>query len=453
VQTIHLFLDKAHNYGYNENMYRSTIERLEKWKNSEGRKPLVVYGARQVGKTWLIKEFGAKNYDSVAYIPFDSDRLLKSIFEKDFSIPRLIHELSIAANVKITPDTLIIFDEIQECPRALTSLKYFNENAPEYQIIAAGSLLGVMMLKGTDFPVDKVTILMMYPMSFYEFLDAVDSRFVNILKTLDFPAIATFHDVITGLLKQYFFVGGMPAAVQKYAETRDFGEVRDVQRTILDSYYADFAKHIPSAYIARTRDIWESVPTQIAKENKRFLYSDMKEGSRGRNYEMALNWLTSTNLIHKLYRVSLPNMPLIGYKQPAIFKLYMNDIGLLSARTSLDIKIYLDDNNKTFSHYKGGLAEQFVLQELIAANDKLPLFYWATDKNTAEIEFVMQYKGEILPLEVKSGRNVKSESLNAYRKEYRPARAIRASLKNYGVVDGLYSVPLYMVGSITEILG
>jgi predicted AAA+ superfamily ATPase len=226
-----------------------------------------------------------------------------------------------------------------------------------------------------------------------------------------------------------------------------------VQRTIIDSYYADFAKHIPSTYIARTRDIWESVPTQLAKENKRFLYSDMKEGSRGRNYETALNWLTNTNLIHKLYRVSLPYMPLIGYKQSAIFKLYMNDIGLLSARTGLDIKLYIDDNDRTFSHYKGGLSEQFVLQELIAANDSLPIYYWATDKNTTEVEFVLQYKGEIIPLEVKSGKNVKSESLNAYRKEYNPARVIRASLKNYGVVDRLYSVPLYLTGSLFDILG
>jgi len=434
-------------------MYRLAIEKLEKWKNSKDRKPLVVYGARQVGKTWLMKEFGAKNYDSTAYITFDANSLLNNIFEKDFSISRIILELSIAANVKITPDTLIIFDEVQECPRALTSLKYFSENAGEYQIIAAGSLLGVMSLEGTGFPVGKVDIFTLYPMSFYEFLDAVDQRYLQILKTLDFPTIATFHDSITELLKQYFFVGGMPAAVKKYAETRDFGEVREVQRIIIDSYYADFAKHIPSTYIARTRDIWESVPTQLARENKRFLYSDMKEGSRGRNYETALNWLTNTNLIHKLYRVSLPYMPLIGYKQPAIFKLYMNDIGLLSARTGLDIKIYIDDNDRTFSHYKGGLSEQFVLQELIAANDSLPVYYWATDKNTAEVEFVLQYKGEIIPLEVKSGKNVKSESLNSYRKEYHPDRVIRASLKNYGVVDGLYSVPLYLTGSLFDILG
>jgi predicted AAA+ superfamily ATPase len=245
----------------------------------------------------------------------------------------------------------------------------------------------------------------------------------------------------------------MPAAVKKYSETRDFGEVRDVQKIILDSYYADFAKHIPPAFIARTRDIWDSVPVQLGRENKRFLYSGMKEGSRGRNYEMAFNWLTNTNLIHKLYRISLPNMPLIGYKEPAIFKLYMNDIGLLSARAGLDIKLYIDDNDKTFSHYKGGLAEQFVLQELIAANDKLPIYYWAAEKNTAEIEFIIQYNNEIIPLEVKSGKNAKFGSLKMYRNEYAPRRAIRASLKNYGCLDGLYSVPLYLTGSLAEILG
>jgi predicted AAA+ superfamily ATPase len=356
-------------------MYRADIEKLKKWKNAKDRKPLVIYGARQVGKTWLMKEFGAKHYASTAYITFDQDNTLKKIFEKDFNIPGIIHELTVATGVKITPDTLIIFDEVQECPRALTSLKYFNENAGEYQLIAAGSLLGVMTLEGTGFPVGKAEILTMYPMSFYEFLEAIEPRFLQILKALDFKAISTFHDTITGLLKQYFYTGGMPAAVKKYSETRDFGEVRETQSLILDSYYADFAKHIPQAHIARTRDIWESVPAQLGRENKRFLYSGMKEGSRGRDYELALNWLINTRLVHKLYRVSLPNMPLVGYKEPAIFKLYMNDVGLLSARAALDIKLYIDDNDRTFSHYKGGLAEQFVLQELISAIDRVPLYY------------------------------------------------------------------------------
>ena len=434
-------------------MYRFAFEKLEKWKKSKDNKPLVIYGARQVGKTWLMKEFGAKNYDSVAYISFDSDKLLKNIFEKDFNIPRLVRDLSVAADKKITPDTLIIFDEVQECPRALTSLKYFNEDAPEYRIMAAGSLLGVMTLEGTGFPVGKVDMLTIHPMSFYEFLDAVDGRFLPCLKGLDFQSISVFHTTLTGLLKQYFYVGGMPAAVKKYAETGDFGEVRDAQNTIIDSYYADFAKHIPSAAIAQTRDIWDSVPVQLAKENKRFLYSGMKEGSRGRNYETGLSWLTNTLLIRKLHRVSLPFMPLTGYKEAAVFKIYINDIGLLSARTALDPKIYLDDDNRTFSHYKGGLAEQYILQELTAADDKLPVYYWSTDKNTAEIEFVVQYKNEIIPIEVKSGKNVKSESLNTYRREFQPVRSIRTSLKNYGLTDGLYSVPLYMMGSLAEILG
>jgi len=429
-------------------MVRFAVEKLEKWKNSKDRKPLVVFGARQVGKTWLMKEFGEKNYDSTVYITFDLDNTYKSIFEKDFSVPRIIHELCIASGVKITPDTLVILDEIQECPRAVTSLKYFNENAPEYQIVAAGSLLGVKTLEGSGFPVGKVDMITMYPMTFYEFLEAAEPRYTQILKTPDFSAISTFHDAITGLLKQYFYIGGMPAAVKRYCETRDFGEARDVQRLILDSYYADFAKHIPSANIARTRDIWDSVPIQLGRENKRFLYSGMKEGSRGRDYEAALNWLVNTNLIHKLYRVSLPNMPLIGYKEPAVFKLYMNDVGLLSARAGLDIKLYIDDNNRTFSHYKGALAEQFVLQELIATNDKLPVYYWAAGKNTAEVEFVTQYNDIIIPIEVKSGTNVKSESLNVYRKMYAPSHAVRASLKKYGVMDGLYSVPLYLIGSL-----
>jgi predicted AAA+ superfamily ATPase len=431
-------------------MYRLAVEKLEKWKNSKDRKPLVIFGARQVGKTWIMREFGAKNYPSVAYISFESDSVLKNIFERDFNVPRLINDLSIASNVAITPETLVIFDEVQECPRAVTSLKYFSEDAPEYQVMAAGSLLGVMSLEGTGFPVGKVDMLNLYPMSFYEFLDAVDARFAPLLRSLDFKAMASFHDAVVRLLKQYFYVGGMPAAVKKYSDARDFAEVREIQRQVADSYYADFAKHIPAANIARTREIWESVPAQLAKENKRFLYSDMKKGSRGRDYEMSLNWLTQTKLIHRLHRVSLPYMPLKGYREAAIFKIYTSDIGLLSAKLGLDPKIYLDDD-KTFTHYKGGLAEQFALQELIAADDTLPVYYWATDKNTAEVEFVLQF-GDVVPVEVKSAQNVKSESLDAYRGKFHPARAVRASLKKFGVKDGLYSVPLYMIGSVKDVI-
>jgi predicted AAA+ superfamily ATPase len=433
-------------------MRRNAITKLEQWKNNQNRRPLVIYGVRQAGKTWLMKEFGAKNYESVAYISFDSDSTLKNIFAGDLHIPRILRELSIAANTKITPETLIIFDEVQECPLALTSLKYFNETASEYQIMAAGSLLGVMTLEGTGFPVGKVDSFTMYPMTFIEFLEAVDERFVDIIRSKDFKTISTFHDQIIDLVKQYFYIGGMPAVVKNYAESHDFSAVRETQRNILDSYYADFAKHIPGTVIARTRDIWDSVPTQLAKENKRFLYADMKEGSRGRNYETALRWLEDTNLIHKIYRVSLPNMPLAGYRQNAIFKLYMSDIGLLSARVGLDLKTYLTNDDQTFSHYKGGLAEQFVLQELIAADDAMPLYYWATDKNTAEIEFVAQYRDEIIPIEVKSGKNVKSKSLRIYTETFKPTTTIRTSLLEYGRNRGNYDIPFYMIGSFGDII-
>jgi len=431
-------------------MERFAVEKLEKWKNSPGRKPLVLYGVRQAGKTWLMKEFGARFYKSVAYISFDSNPTLKSIFTKGLDIPRIIKELSIAADTKISPETLIIFDEVQECPLALTSLKYFNENANEYHIIAAGSLLGVMNLEGSGFPVGKVDTLTLYPMSFYEFLAAVDRRFLEPLKKSDFRTISTFHNSLVELLKQYFYVGGMPAAVKNFAETKSFSDVREVQNGILNSYYADFAKHIPSATIGRVRDIWLSVPVQLAKENKRFLYADLKAGARGRSYDMGLQWLKDAGLITRLYRVSRPNMPLIAYMQQAIFKLYMGDIGLLSAQTGLDAKTYLDDDTKTFTHYKGALAEQFVLQELIAANDRLPVYYWATDKNTAEIEFVIQIDGSIIPIEVKSGRNTKSASLKAYKELYSPDVTIKTSLSEYSRNRGDYNIPLYMIADFVD---
>jgi len=433
-------------------MERFAFRKLEEWKNSQDRKPLVLYGTRQVGKTWLMKEFGKQRYKSVAYISFDSNPVLKSIFSKGFEIPRIIEKLSIAADIKITPETLIIFDEIQECPLALTSLKYFNENAPEYQIIAAGSLLGVINLEGTGFPVGKVEQFTLRPLSFYEFMKAMDKRLLEVVQSLDFKTISSFHSLLVELLKQYFYIGGMPAAVKKYTETKNFEDVRDVQNGIINSYYADFAKHIPSPIIARVRDIWLSVPSQLAKENKRFLYSDMKPGARGRNYDMGLQWLQDAGLITKLTRVSRPNMPLIAYMQQPIFKLYMSDIGLLSAQTAMDAKTYLDNDTKTFTHYKGALAEQFVLQELITTKNAMPVYYWATNKNTAEIEFVTQCNGQIIPIEVKSGTNTKSASLVAYKELYNPNITIKTSLLEYSHKKGDYNIPLYMIESFADII-
>jgi predicted AAA+ superfamily ATPase len=432
---------------------RKTIEQLARWKDKTNRKPLVLYGLRQVGKTWLMKEFGRKYFQKTVYISFDNNERAAKIFESDFNIERIIRELSIESDTEINADdTLIIFDEIQEYPRALTCLKYFNENAPQYHIISAGSLLGVMSLEGTGFPVGKVDMLTLYPMTFFEFMEAVDSRYLQIIKGIESPTLSVFHDSIMELLLQYFFVGGMPAAVKTYVETKSFTQTREVQDFILNAYYADFAKHIPAANIAKVRTIWGSVPAQLAKENKRFLYSEMKQGSRGRDYEIAMQWLKDARLVHILNRVSLPKMPLIAYQEMPVFKLYMPDVGLLAARTNLNPKAYIDTEPAVFSHYKGMLAEQFVLQELLAAETRVPIYYWASEKNTAEIEFVIQYKNKIIPLEVKSGKNIKSQSLKRYIEHFNPETVIRVSSQKYSRNEGRIELPLYMVGNIFNVI-
>ena len=436
-------------------MQRDAIKNLILWKDSFSRKPLVVYGMRQVGKTWLIKEFGSRQYKNTAYVSFDNNQTAKNIFSKDFDIARIIQELEILTNMKILPqETLIIFDEVQECPLALTSLKYFYENAPQYHIISAGSLLGVMSFEGTGFPVGKVDIMTLYPMTFLEFLTALGKeKLADIVKDNHFSAINTFGPELTQLLKQYFFVGGMPSAVKTYAANNNFSDVRHEQEIILNGYYADFAKHIPSKEIAKVKLIWDSAPVQLGKENKRFLYSDMKEGSRGREYETALKWLEDAGLLHKINRVSLPNIPLVSYKEQNIFKLYLADIGLLSARTNMSAKTYLESDSQFFTHYKGILAEQFVLQELRAANRSLPIYYWATDKNIAEVEFVIQYENKIIPIEVKSGKNIKSESLKHYIEKFNPDIAVRTSLSQYQKNKTISDIPLYLIGNVANIVG
>jgi predicted AAA+ superfamily ATPase len=429
------------------------MEKLENWKNKTNRRPLVLYGVRQVGKTWLVKEFGKEYFKQTAYINFENNNNAKRIFDQDYDVFRIMKALSIEADVNITPnDTLIIFDEAQECPRAITSLKYFNENAPEFHIIAAGSLLGVMSPEGTGFPAGNVDMLTLYPMTFLEFLEAVDNRYVNIIKNFDFPLLHTFHASIMDLLKQYFYTGGMPAAVKCYAQTKDFSDTRDIQNLILNAYYADFAKHIPSTATAKVRAIWNSVPVQLSKDNRRFLYSDIKKGSRGRDYEIAMQWLKNTGLVHALNRVSSPKMPLIAYNEAHIFKLYMADIGLLSARTALSPKAYIDEHNNPFNHYKGVLAEQFVLQELLAADNTLPVYYWEAEKNNAEVEFVIQYENDIIPMEVKAGKKGKSESLKAYKFYFAPEITVSGSQNEYRRSGSNFEVPLYLAGDFGGIL-
>jgi predicted AAA+ superfamily ATPase len=409
---------------------------------------------RQVGKTWLMVEFGKQNYKNSVYLSFDNNPLARAIFSKDFNTVRIIKELEIANKIKINPnETLIILDEIQECPLALTSLKYFQENAPMYHVIAAGSFLGVINFEGSGFPVGKLDRITLYPMTFLEFLEAIgENRFVRLIDELDFSSLSTFKDKIIELLKQYFCVGGMPEVVKMYVNTRNFDDVRNVQKNIIKDYYADFSKHIPPRDIAKVRLLWDSVPIQLAKENKRFLYSDMKRNSRGRDYETALKWLEDTGLVYKLNRISLPNMPLLAYAENSIFKLYAPDIGLLLAQAELDSKIYFEEDNKIFSHYKGTLAEQFVLQELKANNPDRPIYYWANNKNTAEIEFIIQLANKIIPIEVKSGNNTKSASLIAYINQFEPTIAIQTSLRDYNKNNMLYSIPLYSIAKIKKII-
>jgi predicted AAA+ superfamily ATPase len=436
-------------------MQRKILADLRKWKDDSRRKPLILYGVRQAGKTWVMKKFGVEHFKHTAYINFDHNLQAQRIFAQDLRIERILHDLAIETRVPIDPaQTLIVFDEVQECPSALTSLKYFCEEAPHYHVVAAGSLLGVAQHEGTGFPVGKVDMLTLYPLSFQEFLSALEEdAFVELIKTKNFAGTAVFSGKIIERLKQFFYIGGMPEAVVTYRETQDLNRVRKVQENILHAYYGDFSKHIPAHEIAKVRLIWDSLPAQLGKENKRFLYSAMKPGSKGRDYEIALEWLKNAGLIHQIKRVSRPCLPLDGYQQNNIFKVYTPDIGLLSARAGLDITSYIDADEKVFHHFKGGMAEQFVLQELRTAIPNLPIYYWANDKNTAEIDFVVQFHNTIIPIEVKSGENVRGNSLKTYMSAFEPPIAIRASLLNYSRNGTLHTIPLYMMSEFAKIAG
>jgi predicted AAA+ superfamily ATPase len=428
-------------------MERKTVLDLLRWKNKPNRKPLILQGARQVGKTWLLKEFGRLYYDKVLYINFDDSRDMREVFEPNLDVRRIIATLEAEGHIKITPEnTLIIFDEIQECNRALVSLKYFCENAPEYHIIGAGSFLGVAMHQGNSFPVGKADMLTLYPLSFFEFLTALgETGLVEAANALDYPRIAGMKSRYIELLKHYFYVGGMPEAVLSFSEERDFEQVREIQRNILRNYQADFSKHISGADIPKVGMIWNSVPAQLAREKKKFLYADVKQGARAREYENALQWLINSGLVYQINRVNLPKLPLISYQEREHFKLYMLDTGLLSAMASLDVKTVLVPDAALFSRFKGALTEQYVLQELKSLDDSVPVFYWTNSKNTSEIDFILQKWDEVIPLEVKAGINLKAKSLTAYRETFKPATAVRSSLVEYGRHGGLFEIPLYLM--------
>ena len=412
--------------------------------------PLIIQGARQVGKTWLMKEFGKQEYTQVAYISFDNNPRLDTLFQKDFNIKRIIDGLNIEVGFNITPkETLIIFDEIQENPLALTSLKYFSENAPEYDILAAGSLLGVAHHKGTGFPVGKVEYLNLYPLSFKEFLLAVNENLIlEIIENNNFDMQKVFKERIIDLLRRYCYVGGMPKVVLSYSEKQDYNLVRKIQKNILADYEGDFSKHIPAEQVERTRLLWNAIPSQLVKENKKCVYGKIKQGARAKDFELALNWLIDSGLIHKISRVSEPNMPLKAYEDVAAYKLFLLDVGLLGAMTDLDVHSLLE-NDKLFNDYNGAITEQYVLQEFKTLHN-LPIFYWTS--NRAELDFIIQHKNNIIPVEVKATVNLQAKSLKSFRQKYEPAISIRTSLADYEDNQGLYNIPLFDISNIGKII-
>lgn len=431
-------------------MYRYAINDLIAWKNSPNHMPLIIKGARQVGKTWLMQEFGKTQYEKIAYISFDSNPRLDTLFQKDLNVKRLLDGLNIEVGFNITPkDTLIIFDEIQENPLALTSLKYFSENASEYDIVAAGSLLGVAHHKGTGFPVGKVEYLNLYPLSFKEFLLAMNEKqILEIIDKNDFEMQKVFKERIIDLLRRYCYVGGMPKAVLSFSEKQDYNLVRKIQKNILDDYEGDFSKHIPPEQVERTRLLWNAIPSQLVKENKKCVYGKIKQGARAKDFEIALNWLIDSGLVHKVSRVTEPNMPLKAYEDVSAYKLFLLDVGLLGAMNDLDSRSLLE-NDKLFNDYNGAVTEQYVLQEFKTLGD-LPVFYWAS--NRAELDFLIQYKNNIIPVEAKATVNLQAKSLKSFRQKYEPKISIRTSLADYEENNDLFNIPLYDIENVKEII-
>lgn len=433
-------------------MERFAMEKLIAWKDSKYRKPMIIRGARQVGKTWLMKEFGKREFEKVAYINFDQNTRMKGVFEGDLNIERLILALSAETGVSIKADnTLLIFDEVQEVPRALTSLKYFNENAPEYAIVAAGSLLGVALHQGTSFPVGKVDFLDLYPLNYKEFLLALgEERFVELLDRDDILMITTFKEKYIERLKEYYFIGGMPEVVYDFVRNKDFNRVREIQNNLLNYYQQDFSKHAPNILVPRLNMVWNSIPMQLAKENKKFIYGQLREGARAKDFELAIQWLEDCGLIHKVERISKPGLPLKAYMDLSAFKIYLSDVGLLSAMGELSVQAIVD-GNRIFTEFKGALTEQFVLQQLISQLG-LHAYYYSAEKSRGEVDFLVQGNSSIIPIEVKAEENLQAKSLKAFVEKYKPKYAVRTSMSDYREETWLINIPLYHIDRVKKLV-
>ena len=429
-------------------MYRSAMNELHRWQQKKNKKPLIIRGARQVGKTWLMREFGKIAFKETVYINFDNNAPMKELFSSGMVIDRIVTGLELYAGHKIDAEnTLLVFDEVQEVPQALTALKYFNETASQYQIICAGSLLGVALHQGTSFPVGKVDFLDLYPLSFTEFLRAMGKDvYVELLENGDFEMATAFRQEYIDLLKHYYYVGGMPEVVQDFADNRDFNEAREIQQRILAAYEQDFSKHAPHGIVPRIRMLWNSIPAQLTKENKKFIYGLIKEGARAKDYELAMLWLTDCGLVHKVHRVTAPSLPLKAYEDLKAFKLFLVDVGLLSCMVRLR-QDTLIAGNELFKEFKGALTEQYVLQQFKTLKG-IEAYYWTNERGNAEIDFVIDNGNEVIPVEVKAEVNLQAKSLKTYKEKFGPVRAIRTSMADYKNEGWLLNLPLWATETI-----
>ena len=424
-------------------MKRDAYQNLLNWKNKSNRMPLIIQGARQVGKTWLMKDFGKNEYVQTAYFNFESSIELRQIFQHGYDIKKLITSLEIHFGNTINPEnTLIIFDEIQACPEALTSLKYFQENAPQFQIFAAGSLLGVAIHQGINFPVGKIEFLTLYPLSFQEYLAAIGADgFLNAILNEQFDNLVPFHSTLIEHLKKYFFIGGMPAVVSDFIVNNDFNKVREIQDQIVLAYENDFSKHAPSSQLPRIRMVWQSIVGQLAKENSKFVYSLLRTGARAKEFELAIAWLKDAGLIHKVTRVNKAGLPITAFTDWNDFKIYLNDVGLLGAMAQLSAKTLIE-GNQIFEEFKGILTEQFVCQSIVTQMNSC--YYWSPTEGKSEVDFLIQKENRVVPIEVKSAENVRSRSLRVYYDKYHPEECVRTSLSGYIQQDWMKNIPLYL---------
>lgn len=433
-------------------MERHIFEQLKRWKLDKSRKPLILKGARQVGKTYTLTHFGAAAYENVAYLNFENSPHLHDLFTQSLKPQDILKVLAIELSTTILPEkTLIIFDEIQECPDALNSLKYFNESANEYHVCAAGSFLGVTLANSKGFPVGKIDFLNLYPLSFTEFLQANDQdkiiEYLDEIKTIA-PLPLILHEKLLNYFKEYIYTGGMPAVIYEYINNKDYERVKTIQNNLFEAYRLDFAKHAPRQNLMKINQVWDVIPSQLAKENKKFMYSIIRKGARAQEFEVAIQWLTEAGLIYKVYNTSTPKLPLSAYVNHDIFKIYLVDVGLLAAMANLSIKTIIHGND-IFQEFRGALIENYVAQELVRQG--YSMHYW-TSSSSAEVDFIIQHNDIIYPLEVKAGTTSRKKSLARYTEKYHPTLQIRISPMNLKQDGRVLNCPLYMLGNLTKLL-